>query len=270
MNFLADIIERKKLSLSRAKEARGFEELREQAMAARRAVEPHRLRGALQRGGLNIIAEIKRASPSKGLIRADVLPSLLALAYESGGAAAISVLTEEERFQGSLDDLREVRAAVGIPVLRKDFIFDEFQLYEAAEAGADALLLIVATLDDETLERLNRLTEDDLGMDALVEVHTSEELRRALDSGASLIGVNNRNLQTFEVSLDVSAQLAQEMPRDVTRISESGLRTGADLNHLRALGYDGFLIGESLMRAPDPGHALRELLDQAREIEDGG
>jgi indole-3-glycerol phosphate synthase len=147
-------------------------------------------------------------------------------------------------------------------LLRKDFIFDEFQLYEAAEAGADALLLIVAALDDETLERLRRVTEDELKMDALVEVHTSEELGRALACGAGLLGVNNRNLQTFEVSLDVSAQLAQLMPQGSIRISESGLRTGADINRLRALGYQGFLIGESLMRAPDPGQALRELLDE--------
>ncbi|HEV7859745.1 MAG TPA: indole-3-glycerol phosphate synthase TrpC [Pyrinomonadaceae bacterium] len=270
MNFLADIIERKKLSLARAREAHGVEDLRARAFDVRRAAEPHRLRGALPQGRLNIIAEVKRASPSQGLIRADVSPSLLALAYEAGGAAAVSVLTEEARFQGSLDDLREVRAAVSIPLLRKDFIFDEFQLYEAAEAGADALLLIVAALDDETLERFRRLTEDDLGMDALVEVHTSEELRRALASGASLIGVNNRNLQTFEVSLDVSAQLAQEMPQGVTRISESGIRTGADLNNLRALGYHGFLIGESLMRAHDPGQALRALLHEAEEKEARG
>jgi indole-3-glycerol phosphate synthase len=270
MNFLADIIERKKLSLARAMEARGFDDLCAEAFDVRRAAAPHRLRGALKRGSLNVIAEVKRASPSKGLIRADVEPSSLALAYEACGAAAISVLTEEERFQGSLDDLREVRAAVRIPVLRKDFIFEEFQLYEAAEAGADALLLIVAALDDVTLERLRRLTEDELGMDALVEVHTNEELRRALASGASLIGVNNRNLQTFDVSLDVSAQLARDMPRDVVRISESGLRTGSDLKGLRAQGYHGFLIGETLMRAQDPGHALRELLDEAEEIEARG
>jgi indole-3-glycerol phosphate synthase len=270
MNFLADIIERKKLSLARAREARGLEDLRAGAFEVRRAAERHRLRGALQHGRLNVIAEIKRASPSKGLIRAGFEPSSFAQAYEAGGAAAISVLTEEERFQGSLADLREVRGAVWIPLLRKDFIFEEFQLYEAAEVGADALLLIVAALDDETLLRLRRLTEDDLGMDALVEVHTSEELQRALACGASIIGVNNRNLQTFEVSLEVSAQLARQMPRDVLRISESGLRTGADLNNLRALGYDGFLIGENLMRAADPGKALRELLDEAEEIEAGG
>jgi indole-3-glycerol phosphate synthase len=263
MNFLADIIERKKLSLARAREARGVEAVRAEALTVRRAAEPHRLRSALQREGLNIIAEVKRASPSQGLIRAGVEPSLIALAYEAGGAAAISVLTEEERFQGSLDDLRAVREAVKIPVLRKDFIFDEFQLYEAAAAGADALLLIVAALDDLTLERLRRMTEDELGMDALVEVHTGEELQRAIQCGASLIGVNNRNLQTFQVSLNVSAQLAQEMPRGIIRISESGLRTGADLDSLRALGYHGFLIGESLMRAPQPGQALRELLDQS-------
>jgi indole-3-glycerol phosphate synthase len=262
MNFLADIIERKKLSLARAKEARGVDELRALALAVRRAAEPHRLRRALRREGLHIIAEVKRASPSKGLIRAGVEPSKIALAYEAGGAAAISVLTEEERFQGSLDDLREVRAAVSLPLLRKDFIFDEFQLYEAAEAGADALLLIVAALDDETLERLRRVTEDELKMDALVEAHTSAELGRALACGAGLLGVNNRDLQSFEVSLDVSAQLAQLMPQGSIRISESGLRTGTDINRLRALGYQGFLIGESLMRAPDPGQALRELLDQ--------
>jgi indole-3-glycerol phosphate synthase len=261
MNFLADIIERKRFSLARAKAARGVEELRAKALDVRRASEPHRLRDALRREGLNIIAEVKRASPSKGLIRAGVESSKIALAYEAGGAAAISVLTEEERFQGSLDDLREARAAVRVPLLRKDFIFDEFQLYEAAEAGADALLLIVAALDDETLERLRRVTEDELGMDALVEVHTSEELHRALDCGAGVLGVNNRNLQTFEVSLDVSAQLAQLMPPGVIRISESGLRTSADINRLRALGYQGFLIGESFMRAPEPGLALRELLD---------
>jgi indole-3-glycerol phosphate synthase len=263
MNFLADIIERKRLSLAHAKEARGVDQLRALALATRRAAEPHRLRRALRREGLHIIAEVKRASPSKGLIRAGVEPSEIALAYEAGGAAAISVLTEEERFQGSLDDLREVRAAVSLPLLRKDFIFDEFQLYEAAEAGADALLLIVAALDDETLERLRRVTEDELKMDALVEVHMSAELGRALACGAGLLGVNNRDLQTFEVSLDVSAQLAQLMPQGSIRISESGLRTGADINRLRSLGYQGFLIGESLMRAPDPGQALRELLDQS-------
>jgi indole-3-glycerol phosphate synthase len=173
------------------------------------------------------------------------------------------VLTEEEGFHGSLDDLRAVRAAGRIPLLRKDFIFDEFQLYEAAEAGADALLLIVAALEDEALAGLRRLTEEELGMDALVEVHTKDELHRALGCGATLIGVNNRNLHTFEVSLDVSAELVQEMPPHILAISESGLHTGADLKRLHKLGYQGFLVGESLMRAPDPGQALKALLEKS-------
>lgn len=268
MNFLTDIVERKKLSLARAKEACGEEGLRARAAAVRRKARSHRLREALKLDRLNIIAEVKRASPSKGLIRENAEPSQIALDYEAGGAVAISVLTEEERFLGSLDDLREVRRAVGVAVLRKDFIFDEFQLYEAAAAGADALLLIVAALDDEKLESLRRIAEDELGMDALVEVHTSEELRRALAAGATIVGVNNRNLHTFEVSLDVSAQLAPEIPSAVLSISESGLRTGGDLNRLRALGYRGFLIGESLMRAPRPGLALRALLDEAANGEE--
>jgi indole-3-glycerol phosphate synthase len=214
---------------------------------------------------VNIIAEVKRASPSRGVIRAGVEPGRLARQYEAGGAAAISVLTEEDRFKGSLDDLRAVRAAVKVPVLRKDFIFDEFQLYEAAAAGADALLLIVAALPDETLSRLRRITEDELQMDALVEAHTKAEMRRASACGATLIGINNRDLHTFNVSLDVSVQLAREIPPDVFLISESGLRTGADLARLRALGYKGFLIGETLMRASEPDKALRALLDEAAE-----
>ncbi len=260
MDFLSDIIARKRVRLEEARQVCGLEEIRAQALEVRSAAQAHALRSALEGVGINIIAEVKRASPSRGVIRADVNPAELARLYETGGAAAISVLTEEDRFQGSLADLREVRAAVSLPLLRKDFIFDEYQLYEAAAAGADALLLIVAALDDETLTRLRMLTEAELRMDALVEVHTKDELQRAFACGAGLIGVNNRDLRTFEVSLDVSLKLAQDMPRNVLSISESGLRTGFDIKRLHDVGYRGFLIGESLMRAEQPDKALRELL----------
>jgi indole-3-glycerol phosphate synthase len=266
MDFLTEIIGKKRLRLAQARELRTMEDLRAQAWDARRRAEPHAFHEALKDGSrVNVIAEVKRASPSRGVIRSGVEPGRLARLYEAGGAAAISVLTEEDRFQGSLDDLRAVRAAVKLPVLRKDFIFDEFQLYEAAAAGADALLLIVAALTDETLARLRRITEDELQMDALVEAHTKEEMRRATACGATLIGINNRDLHTFNVSLDVSIQLAGEILPGVSCISESGLRTGADLARLRALGYKGFLIGETLMRARQPDRALRALLDEAEE-----
>src|SRR5207248_2699396 len=183
---------------------------------------------------------------SKGELRAELDAAEVARAYQTGGAAAISVLTEEDYFRGSLADLRTVRAAVALPVLRKDFIFDEWQVYEAAEAGADALLLIVAALDAEMLMRLRRLTEDELGMDALVEVHTLDELRRAEACGAQFIGVNNRNLQTFDVRLATSDELIAASHSDARFVSESGLRTRADLQRLRVLGFNGFLIGETL------------------------
>ena len=264
MDFLTEIIEQKKARLAGAKKMRPMTDLIAQARDMRQSAKPRALHAAVQvRERVNVIAEIKRASPSRGVIRARFEPASLARSYEAGGAAAISVLTEEDRFQGSLADLCEVRAAVSIPVLRKDFIFDEFQLYEAAATGADALLLIVAALDDQSLSRLRIITEDELEMDALVEVHTAVEMRRAMASGATLIGVNNRDLHTFQVSLDVSAQLAHDVPQGVSLISESGLRTGTDIRNLRGLGYSGFLIGETLMRADQPGEALRALLDEA-------
>lgn len=261
-NFLAEIIETKKKRLEKTAGKRPLDAWRREAFNTRRHAPPHRLRVALQRDRrINIIAEFKRASPSKGTIRESVVPSELARAYEMGGAAAISVLTEEDYFQGSLDDLSAVRAAVSLPVLRKDFIFDEIQLYEAAIAGADALLLIVAALDDYMLAHLRRITENDLGMDALVEVHTADEMRRARASGATIIGVNNRDLRTFDVSLDVSINLASGAPPSVLLVSESGLQTGADIRRLQACGYRGFLIGETLMRADQPAEALRALLN---------
>jgi indole-3-glycerol phosphate synthase len=231
---------------------------RERVREAKSSVRPHALRSALQADGINIIAEFKRRSPSKGVIRADANPTEIARAYEAGGAVAMSVLTEEDYFAGSLDDLRQVKSAVELPVLRKDFIFDEYQVYESAAAGADAILLIVAALDDELLASLRRLTEDELHIDALVEVHTSDEMRRAAACGAKLIGVNNRDLRTFEVSLDTSLRLAREAPTDALLITESGLNNSADLQRLYDAGYRGFLIGETLMRADDPEQALRD------------
>ncbi len=218
---------------------------------------PHAFLNALRRDGINIIAEFKRRSPSKGMIREGADSIEIARAYQAGGAAAMSVLTEEDYFAGSLDDLRQVKATVDLPVLRKDFIIDAYQVYESAVAGADAILLIVAALDDELLLRLRRLAEDELQMDALVEVHTSEEMKRAAACGAKLIGVNNRDLRTFEVSLETSLSLAREAPGDTLLISESGLNSSNDLRRLYDAGYRGFLIGETLMRAEDPEHALR-------------
>ena len=253
MSFLSEIIERKRQRLASVKSTVALDALEIPSIS-------HRLRDALVSDGVNIIAEFKRRSPSKGIIRADADLTQIVSAYEAGGAVAISVLTEEDYFSGSLDDLSAVKRLVDLPVLRKDFIVDEYQVYESAAAGADALLLIVAALQDEVLTRLRRLTEDDLGMDALVEVHTREEMQRAIACGANVIGVNNRNLHTFEVSLDTSISLAAEAPAGTVLISESGLKTAADLARLREAGYHGFLIGESLMRSEHPEAALRELM----------
>lgn len=257
MDVLTEIIATKRERVSAAKEVVPLEDIRQLASEVRSEAKPHRLSDALRAEGINIIAEFKRRSPSKGTIRADANLMKIVKSYEAGGAAGISVLTEEDYFAGSLDDLRTVKATVACPVLRKDFVFEEYQVYESAAAGADAILLIVAALDDEDLLHLRRLAEDDLGMDALVEVHTSAELKRAADCGAKLIGVNNRDLRTFEVSLQTSLSLAPQMPPDSVSVSESGLHTSDDLQRLRDGGYRGFLIGETLMRADDPKDALR-------------
>jgi indole-3-glycerol phosphate synthase len=260
-DFLSEIIELKQKRLDEAKAEISFEELREDALFKREAAPRRALREALTDDSrLNVIAEFKRASPSKGWIDAEASSTKFALLYEEGGAAAISVLTEEDKFQGYLNDLRNVRAAVDLPVLRKDFLFDEFQIYEAASAGADALLLIVAMLDDETLLLLRKITEDELMMDALVEVHNEEELRRAINCGAKIIGVNNRDLRSFNVSLDVSIDLIKHAPKDVSMVAESGLSKREDLIMLREHGYNGFLIGESLMKTDDVKNGLRSLV----------
>lgn len=208
---------------------------------------------------ISIIAELKKASPSKGLIRAEFHPADLAKELEQAGAAALSVLTDEEFFQGSLRNLREAAAAVEIPCLRKDFIVDEFQLLEARANSADAVLLIVAALNAGELKHLSSAARMQ-GLDVLCEVHDENELDRALDAGCDLIGVNTRDLRTFEVNLETAFQLAEKFPPEVVRVAESGIRSADDIVRLRAAGYDAFLIGESLMRAERPGAALRKLL----------
>ena len=263
MNVLSEILSKKRERVAESRAHVSVDRLRSQAQEVRGRAESHALLNVLRADGINIIAEFKRRSPSKGPIRADADLIEVVKSYQAGGAVAISVLTEEDYFAGSLDDLRRVRAAVDLPVLRKDFIFDEYQVYESAAAGADAMLLIVAALDDDTLLSLRRLAEDELGMDALVEVHTSDEMKRAVRCGATLIGVNNRDLRTFEVSLGTSLSLAREAPVDALLISESGLHSSDDLQRLRAAGYHGFLIGEMLMRAGDPKQTLQSFVGAA-------
>lgn len=209
--------------------------------------------------GVAVIAELKKASPSKGLIRAEFHPAELARELEAAGAAALSVLTDEEFFQGSLGNLREASRAVSIPCLRKDFIVDEFQLVEARANSADAVLLIVAALSSEELCSLASEARR-RGLDVLCEVHDGEELQRALDAGCDVIGVNTRDLRTFKVDLETAFALAEKFPAGVVRVAESGIYSADDVARLRAAGYDAFLVGESLMRAASPGDALRELM----------
>jgi indole-3-glycerol phosphate synthase len=210
-----------------------------------------------------VIAEVKKASPSKGLLRADFDPPAIARGYAAAGAVAISVLTEEDFFLGNLDDLRAVRAAVPLPVLRKDFVFDPYQLYEGRAAGADMFLLIMAMLDDAQAAGLKAVGES-LGMTALVEVHDAAETERALKLDPVLLGINNRNLHTFHTTLDTTLDLLPMIPKGVRVVSESGLVTGADLKKLMRAGVDSFLIGETFMRAAEPGQALAALLAAAR------
>jgi indole-3-glycerol phosphate synthase len=221
-------------------------------------------RASLSQSGIRIIAECKRRSPSRGVLRADYDPVAIAIDYESAGAAAISVLTEPTFFDGSLDHLRAVRAVVRLPILRKDFIVTPYQVVEAAAAGADAVLLIVAALDDRDLIDLTARARA-CGMDVLVEVHDRVELDRALAAGADVVGVNSRNLRTLAVSTGVFDELGAHIPRGVVAVAESGLRTSDDLRRLRAVRYDAFLMGERFMSAPEPGAALAELRVRAEE-----
>jgi indole-3-glycerol phosphate synthase len=209
---------------------------------------------------VNVIAEHKRRSPSRGAIREDLQPADVAQAYEAAGAAALSVLTDEPFFGGRLEHLVAARAATSLPVLRKDFVVDPWQVWEARAAGADAVLLIVAALDDDDLRRLLGEAAR-AGLEALVEVHDRPELDRALAAGAHVVGVNNRNLKTMEVSLQTALSLASALPEGVVAVAESGIRSGEDVRRLRGAGFNAFLVGESLMGAPDPGSALRSLLE---------
>jgi indole-3-glycerol phosphate synthase len=215
-----------------------------------------------ERDGLNIIAELKPASPSRGVLREPFEPVALAQAFETAGACALSVLTEAEFFRGSLKNLRDARKAVQLPVLRKDFIFDSWQVWETRANDADSFLLIVATLGDELLRDLIALGRE-LGMEPLVEVHNREELDRALEAGAHILGVNNRDLKTLTVRVETSFELISHIPDNCMAVSESGLRSHEDLAKLRAAGFDAFLIGTHLMLAPDPAAALAALLTPA-------
>jgi indole-3-glycerol phosphate synthase len=244
--------------------ARTAADLRALTAAAERH-QPRGFRESLRRNaepGIAIVAELKKASPSKGLIRREFDVGELARELEDAGAAALSVLTDQQFFQGSLENLEIASAATQLPCLRKDFILSEFQLLEARAHRADAVLLIVAALTQTELVDLRRRAGE-LQLDVLCEVHDAEELQRALDAGCSTIGVNNRNLHTFEVELNTSLRLAPMMPPGVVKVAESGIESGDDIARLRQAGFDAFLVGESLMRALRPGEALRELLNAA-------
>ena len=205
-----------------------------------------------------VIAEIKKASPSKGVLRADFVPADIARSYEAGGATCLSVLTDIDFFQGADQYLQQARAACALPVIRKDFIIDPYQVHEARMIGADAILLIVAALEDGPLIDMANLAQE-LGMDVLVEVHDIDELERALQTDCQLIGVNNRNLRTFDVSLDTSLELKAAMPADRIMVTESGISTREDVARMRGAGIHTFLVGESFMRQPDPGAALKTM-----------
>lgn len=231
--------------------------------AAYHAPSPRDFKGALQRSTVALIAEVKKASPSKGLLVKDFNPVRIARTYEENGAAAISVLTDVKFFQGSLDDLKAVRAAVRVPVLRKDFIIDAHQVYEARAAGADATLLIAMALEDAQLRDLHSLITE-LGMSALVEVHNEAELERALAIGASLIGVNNRDLRTFHEDLETTARVAALVPDDVTLVAESAIRSAEDVQRMGTYGARAVLVGEGLVKAKDMAGEVRAYSSQQR------
>ncbi len=255
--ILDTIVASKRREVAAARERTSEREL-ERRLADAPPARP--FRAALERpDGVGVIAEVKKASPSAGVLRADFDPVAIARAYAAHGATCLSVLTDEPFFQGHLDYLRAIRRAVDIPLLRKDFILDRYQLLEARLAGADAVLLIAEVLPDPDLGRLFAAARE-LGMEALVELHDAEQLPRVLAAGAELIGVNNRDLRTFVTRLEHTLDLAPRVPPDRCLVSESGIRTRADLERLRAAGVRAVLVGESLMRAPDVGAALAALL----------
>ena len=256
-SILDEIVATKQQEIAAARQARPESELR----AALLDAPPVRdfLAALSGPGGIHLIAEVKKASPSKGVIREDFQPVEIARTYERHGAAAISVLTDQPYFQGCLQYLSEIRAAVDIPLLRKDFILDCYQLLEARAAGADAVLLIAECLDDELLHRLHEEALQ-LGMTPLIELYEPDNLPRVLASGARLIGVNNRDLRSFEVDLQHAVRLRRQIPRDRLLVGESGIHTAADVQMLQAAGVNAILVGESLMASPDIGAAVDRLL----------
>jgi indole-3-glycerol phosphate synthase len=268
-DFSSQILDRKRKAVAQLRADPSSRDFRERALANRKNADPHQLLQALEADPQRpkIIAEFKRRSPSAGIIRNDLTVNEIVRSYERGGACAISVLTDEGYFGGSVADLSAARSSTNLPLLRKDFIIDPIQIFEAAIAGADAVLLIVAALDDSSLGELRAVAEEQLGLDALAEVHTSGELRRALDAGARIIGVNNRDLRTFRVSLNTSERLIAEAPPDKIMICESGLQSADELLRLRKLGFRGFLVGQLLMRASDPETALRNLVAATEDAE---
>ena len=255
LTVLDQIVVRKRAELVAERALVKQDDLERKPVPARRG-----FRAALKSKRPAIIAEIKKASPSAGLIADRFEPASIARAYEAAGAAALSVLTDRQFFQGSLDDLASARTATALPVLRKDFTLERYHLLQASSSGADCVLLIVAVLEDAELRELLAAAKE-LSLDALVEVHDSAELERALKTDANLVGVNNRNLKTLEVSLQTSLDLADQFPDGIVRISESGIRSPDDLKQLLDAGYQGFLVGESLMRQSDRRRALASLLE---------
>jgi indole-3-glycerol phosphate synthase len=256
-SVLARIVEQTRETLERRRREVPPAALEAQARAVQ--AQPGRLRAALARPGIGAIAEFKRRSPSAGELRAGADVRTIARAYERAGAAAMSVLTEEHNFNGSLDDLRAARAACSLPILRKDFIVDPYQLHEARAAGADAVLLIVAVLEDDELASLHERALA-IGLDTLVEVHDAGELARAAAIGPQIVGVNNRDLRDLSVDTRRTAELLAQMPQDVLVVSESGIATREQVQELEHQGVDAVLVGEAPMRAPDPGEALAGLL----------
>lgn len=255
--ILDEIAAKRELQLRREKDAVPAGTVKK---AAEQAPPARDFGAALRKSGLSVIAEVKRASPSKGVIRADFHPAEIAKAYEAAGADALSVLTEEAYFQGSSGYLKEIRNVVSVPVLRKDFIIDPYQIYEARAIGADAVLLIAALLDADTLKEFVK-TARSVGLACLMEAHNEAELSNALEAGGEIIGINNRDLKTFRVDLGVTARLARMVPEGAVLVSESGVRNRADAKALREAGADAVLVGETLMRSADVGKTLRELRD---------
>jgi indole-3-glycerol phosphate synthase len=260
-NILERIVEARRASVAHRK--RVLPDVALQLAVEKRVAPPRDFPAALARAGkINIISELKKASPSRGVIRQEYAPAVLAASLEEAGAAALSVLTEEDFFSGSLGDLKEASRVTKIPILRKDFIVDPWQVWEARAAGADSFLLIAAVLNDAELRELLELGRA-LKMEALVEVHAPKELERALEAGARIIGVNNRDLRDFQVHLETSLGLADAIPEECIAVSESGLRTHDDLLRLQRAGFDAFLVGEHVMQSADPAVALRALLAPA-------